>query len=156
MAIAVSWVLALIGPDLSALADQRAGQIPLGTGQYVGAVRLADPSGHPIFVRLFVDDSDVRAEREAASGRSDLAVYPNSLDLHAVYRVGDGKWEHRRLASYSRVKFLRVKERTADVALLELRPDWRESLEERKAGRDVNAPFTRRLTLKGGVPVLGQ
>lgn len=146
MVIAVSYALALLGPDLAALADCRAGRMPLGIGEYVGTVRLADPKGLPVAVRLFVDDSD-------ASGA--LGTYPNSLDLTAVYRVGDGKWEHRRLASYARVKFLRVKERATESAVLELRPDWRVDLKEAKADRDVNAPFTRRLILKKGIPVLG-
>jgi hypothetical protein len=154
MIIAVSYALALLGPDLAALADCHAGRMPLGLGDYVGTVRLADPKGRPVVVRLFVDDSDAVAEREVARGRSALAVYPNSLDLYAVYRAGGGKWEHRRLASYARVKFVRVKERTAEAAVLELRPAWRVDLKDRKAGRDVDAPFTHRLTVKGSVPVL--
>ena len=129
--------------------------MPPGVGEYVGTVRLAAPTGRPVVVRLFVDDSDAAAEREVARGRSALAVYPNSLDLFAVYRAGEGKWEHRRLATYARVKFLRVRGRGPGPAAVELRPDWRVDLTDREAGRDVNAPFTRRLTLKDGLPVLG-
>ena len=146
MVVAMSYALALLGPDLAALGDGRAGRMPLGIGEYVGTVRLADATGRPVPVRLFVDDSD------AAGG---LRAYPNSLDLHAVYRSGDGSWGHRRLASYARVKFLRVKERAARSAVLEVRPDWRADGKDRTDGRDVNAPFIRRLTLRGGLPVLG-
>jgi hypothetical protein len=153
MTFAVSYALALLGPDLAALADCRAGRMPLGLGEYVGTVRLADRKGRPVVVRLFVDDSDAAAAREVARGRSALAVYPNSLDLYAVYPAGDGKWGHRRLASYARVMFLRVKERTTESAVLELRPAWRVDLEDQKAGRDLNSPFTRRLTLREGVPI---
>lgn len=52
MVIAVSYALALLSPDLAALADCRAGRMPLGLGDYAGTVRLADPNGRPVDIRI--------------------------------------------------------------------------------------------------------
>src|SRR5262249_27698265 len=94
-----------------------------------------------------------------ARGRSALRVYPNWFDLHAVYRAGTGEWTHKRLISGARVRFVGVKERTADAAVLELRPNRIHTLEEakqaRKDGREINKPFTLRLIAREGARVIG-
>jgi hypothetical protein len=113
-----------------------------------GSFRLIDAKGQHVVVRLYIDDSD----------SEELKMVPNSFDLHAMYRVGDGPWKHRHLFGAGRISFLRVKERTADGVILEFRGNKRHTLKEaeraEKAGRAINAPFAEKLMLKDGVPVI--
>jgi hypothetical protein len=157
MIAALWYLLTLVGPDWSAAAGPPPRLPGGGVGwDHVGTFGLTDPKGKLVAVRLYVEDSDAATEK----GLTDLLFRPNHFDLHAMYRVGAGGWEHRLLLSTVRVCFARVKERAADGATIELRStielDSRELArkEYREWADKVRTPWARKLTLAEGAPVL--
>jgi hypothetical protein len=127
----------------------------------VGAFRLTDPNGNEVVVRLFADDSDSRAQKLLAAGKRAGMMYPNSFAPHALSWAGGEGWEHRRVYSAARVRFVRVRVRAPAGAVLELRPNFRVWLDagtdisaQVKRAAEVNKPFAVRLVLKDGVPMI--
>jgi hypothetical protein len=156
-------VLTALGPDPAAMIASPPVQLPPCGDNWdlVGAFRLPDPTGREVVVRLYADDSDARAHKAWATGKSAIYTYPNFFALHAVSWAGGKAWEHREVYSAARVRFSRVRERGADGPVLELRPNFMVQIDsdkplgpQLKRADEINKPFAVRLTLKGGVPTL--
>jgi hypothetical protein len=147
-------------PEMSLMTGTPALELPIEghNWDFIAAFRLTDVKGRKVTIRLYAYDSDSVADKLSAKGQSALVLYPNMFSLHAMYWVGKGEWQHKEVLSAARVRFVQVKERGADSAVLELRPNFWHTLgdlkQAKKEGREINKPFTRKLSLSDGVPVV--
>ena len=87
--------------------------------------------------------------------------YPNSFSLHAVYQVGDGPWQYKKLYAVGRVGFHKVLEVKPDAVKFQVRSklmilmDGDDSLQlDEKQLEEIYRPRTKTLSVKKGVPVL--
>jgi hypothetical protein len=104
-------------------------------------------------LRLYVQDSDITAEKMIKKYGSTSTWYPNSFALHAFYISGSGEWEHKKLFSCARVRFLRVGEVTPEKIELIFRSNFMIWIEPgEKIPPDTNKSFSQILSIKDGVP----
>ncbi len=158
-AIAIGiWGAALSTLELRALATQVA--LPdraVEEWDCIGTFRIEGETATT--VKLYYSDSDSIAEKEKRRGRIGFRIYPNSFDIHAVYRAGDGPWKYKRLLGCARAGFGQVGEITPTAVTVEVRSKliiFRESQIHFSAEEidRIYKPTPLRLTLKDGEPTL--
>ena len=91
-------------------------------------------------------------------------TYPNSLQLHALFRAGKAEWVHTLLSRGCRARFVRVRDVSPSEVVLEfttayavtvrLTDDTEKDLDVAATRKDPNRVFTHRLVLAGGIPAI--
>ena len=123
----------------------------------IGLFSLKD-GGKDRLVLLYYYDSDSVAEKMMAKKKLAMKSYPNFFDVHAVYQDAGGKWVHKEVFGYARVRFKKVAKITPDALDLECRGNFMIRVEAgedlakavKRAG-NINKPFTKRLSFVDGV-----
>jgi hypothetical protein len=147
------------------LGGKKALTLPQGADDWdgIGTYTLGS-GGSATTVKLYVYDSDSVADKQARRGHTLVGrTYPNFFSIHAVYRVGDGRWKHQELYRVARVGFHKVVEAKPEAVKLQVRsklilfpdaegslPDW---LDEQQI-REIYEPVTMTLSVKDGSLVL--
>jgi hypothetical protein len=110
-------------------------------------------------VKLYYEDTDSIADKVERKGGFGGRIFPNFLSIHALYRMADGPWKHKKLYSAARVGFWKVAKVRPQVVTIQVRSKMvfysndpiRFTVEEMER---IYKPVSMRLTLKDGVPEL--
>jgi hypothetical protein len=109
-------------------------------------------------VLLYFYDSDTVAEKALAREEPAPATYPNSFGVHAIYQAAPGRWVHREVFGYARVRFRKVVKVTPGCVTLECRPNFMVSIEAGEDGEkalrraeEINKPFEKQVLFVDGV-----
>jgi hypothetical protein len=123
----------------------------------VGIFKLKDGENDRL-VLLYYYDSDSVAEKMMKKEGFALQTYPNFFDVHAVYQDKTGKWTHKEIFGYARVRFTKVAKTAPDHVILECRPNFMIRIEPGedigkalKRAEEINKPFTKRVSFVDGV-----
>lgn len=130
--------------------------IPKGADNWnrIGLFKLRD-GGNDRLILLYYYDSDSVAEKIMAKKGSATFSYPNFFDVHAIYQAAPGKWAHKEVFGFARVRFNKVAKVAPDHLVRECRPNFMIRLEDLdnqlKRGEEINKPFTMRVLFIDGV-----
>jgi len=123
----------------------------------IGLFKLKDGDEDRV-VLLYCYDSDSVTEKRMAKHGIARFTYPNSFELHAIYQTAPGKWIHKEVCGYSRVRFSKVKKVAPDHLILECRPNFIVDLTAEKdrdkalkRAKEINKPFSKRVSFVDGV-----
>ncbi len=127
------------------------------TWERIGLFTLKD-GGKDRLVLLYFYDSDTVAEKRMAKEGSAPALYPNIFSVHAICQGEPGKWAHREVFGYARVRFRKVAKLMPDHLVLECRPNFMvrieagEDIEKAlKRAEEINKPFRKQVSFVDGV-----
>jgi hypothetical protein len=88
----------------------------------IGVYALKDGKNDRL-VLLYIHDSDwVTAKANMKKGTALPSIWPNAIQVHAVYQDETGKWTRRELLSFGKFHFTRVAKAAPDHILLEFCP----------------------------------
>jgi hypothetical protein len=88
----------------------------------IGVYTLKDGKNDRL-VLLYIHDSDwVTAKANMKKGTALPTIWPNGIQVHAVYQDKTGKWTRRELLTFSQFHFTRIVKVAPDHILLEFRP----------------------------------
>jgi hypothetical protein len=123
----------------------------------IGLFKLQDGENDRL-VLLYYNDTDSVSKKMMKKGGSGIWIYPNFFGVHAVYQDKAGKWAHKEVFGYARVRFTRVAKGAPDHLMLECRlnvviriepgEDTEKAL---KRADEINKPFTKRVSFVDGV-----
>lgn len=123
----------------------------------IGFFKLKDGENQRL-VLLYCYDTDSIAEKQIGRGKMGSFFYPNVFLIHALYKNAAGKWIHKEVISFGRVRFMKVTKATLDEVVLELCPNFRilikpgEDLAKVvKRAAEINKPFTKSLSFVNGI-----
>lgn len=157
MLIPVTWVF-LLSPALLVELSIDRGVFPKGADNWdrIGLFQLKDGDKDRL-VLLYYYDSDSVAEKMMAKKGFAKQTYPNFFDVHAIYQAAPGKWVHREVFGYARVRFTKVAEASHDHLILECRPNFEIRIEAGegidkalKRAEEINKLFTKRVSFVDG------
>jgi hypothetical protein len=122
----------------------------------IGLFKLKDGEKDRL-VLLYYYDSDSVSERIMKKEGIAARIYPNSFSVHAVYPDASGKWVHKEVFGYGRVRFTKVAKATPDHLVLECRPNFMIEIERGedigkalKRAKEINKPFEKRVSFVDG------
>lgn len=149
----------LLSPfDLAEASIDRA-VFPKGASDWdrIGIFKLKDGENDRL-VLLYYYDSDSVCEKMRQKEGFGIGGYPNFFDVHAVYQDKTGKWAHKEVFGYARVRFTKVAKAAPDYLILECRPNFMTAIkpgetvgEASKRAEEINRPFTQRVSFVDGV-----
>ena len=124
----------------------------------IGVYTLKDGKNDRL-VLLYIHDSDwVTAKANMKKGTVLPSIWPNGIQVHAVYQDKTGKWTHKQVFGYARVRFTKVAKEAPDHLILECRPNFMIGIEPGedigkalKRAEEINRPFTKRVSFVDGV-----
>jgi hypothetical protein len=123
----------------------------------IGLFKLKDGEKDRL-VLVYYYDSDSVTEKMMKKEGIGTGSYPNFFDVQAVYQDKAGKWVHKEVFGYARVRFMKVAKAAPDHLILECRPNFMirvepgENIGEAlKRGEEINKPFTKRVSFVDGV-----
>jgi hypothetical protein len=121
----------------------------------IGLFKLNDGKEDRL-VLLYYYDSDSVADKILARDGSATIFYPNVFSIHAIHQDKTGKWIHRTLMQYSRVRFVRTVKVAPDHLVLECRPNFRiepgeDTDDKLKREKQINKPFQNRVSFVDSV-----
>jgi hypothetical protein len=123
----------------------------------IGIFKLKDGENDRL-VLLYYYDSDSVAEKMMKKEGFAVQTYPNFFDVHAAYQDKAGKWTHKEVFGYARVRFTKVAKVALDHLILECRPNFMIRIEPGediskglKRAEEINKPFTKRMSFVDGV-----
>jgi hypothetical protein len=123
----------------------------------IGIFKLKDGENDRL-VLLYYYDSDSVSEKMMKKKGFGIRTYPNFFDVHAVYQDKTGKWAHKEVFGYARVRFTKVAKAAPDYLILECRPNFMIRIEPgedigkaSKRAEEINKPFAKRVSFVDGV-----
>ncbi len=152
-----AWALLFSPADIVEATVDRAA-FPNGANNWdrIGLFKLKDGDKDRL-VLLYYYDSDSVAEKMMEKKGFAMQTYPNSFDVHAVYQDTSGKWVHKEVFRYARVRFTKIAKAASDRIVLECRPNFTVRIEPGedvekalKRAKEINRPFTKQLSFFRG------
>lgn len=123
----------------------------------IGLFKLQDGERERL-VLLFCHDSDSVAGKALASCEVTSLPYPNRFLVHAIYQGSWGRWIHKEVFGYARVRFTQVEKTAPDHVILQCRPNFMIRFEAGddinkalKRAEEINKPFQKRVLFVDGV-----
>jgi hypothetical protein len=153
------WAADLPTHELRALAKQAA--LPAGAVDRWDAIGTYTLKGENVIVtvRLYLEDSDLVADKAKRRNEIEHRHYPNSFYIHAVYREGNAPWKYKELYRRARVGFWKVVEVKPEAVTIQVRSKLILTFDDLKRFTEpelahIFEPQPMKLNLEAGVPIL--